>query len=104
MCCWCEEFEEDHPVAAHAIESFWIGLGISCGVLVLLVAPIVTIILVIVRIISPWWLFLGCGPLALMLCLSGCCFVCEKFVKMIIENSNSGTAKKNKPINQAAPV
>ncbi|KAI1716102.1 hypothetical protein Ddc_10519 [Ditylenchus destructor] len=104
MCCPSVEFEEEHPVAVQTIECFVIGLGISCVILVFLVAPIVTIILAVLRIISPWWLFLGCGPLALMLCLSLCCYVCAKIAMFIIDYYNCGPAKKNKPINQSASV
>ncbi|KAI1716095.1 hypothetical protein Ddc_10512 [Ditylenchus destructor] len=67
----------ERPVTAHAIDRFWIRIAASFCVLVFFVAPIVVIVLVEERKISPWWLFLGCGPLALMLCLS-CCAVCAK--------------------------
>ncbi|KAI1716097.1 hypothetical protein Ddc_10514 [Ditylenchus destructor] len=70
-----EELEKEHPVTAQTIKWFGIVLGASCSVLVFVVAPIVTIILVSVGIISPWWLCLGCGPLALTLCL-GCFLLC----------------------------
>ncbi|KAI1716096.1 hypothetical protein Ddc_10513 [Ditylenchus destructor] len=107
-----EEFEKDNPVTAQTIKCFAIGLGASCNVLVFFVAPIVTIILVVVRKISPWWLFLGCGPLALGLCLS-CCAVCvycivDCYVRYAYyvcwQERMKAKRLKNEAINQAAPL
>ncbi|KAI1707230.1 hypothetical protein DdX_12609 [Ditylenchus destructor] len=114
MCCPSEEFEKEHPVAAQTIKCFWIGLGTSGSILVYLAAPIVTIILVFVRKISPWWLFLGCGPFALMSCASCCVLgyvVCGCFL-MEFDKQNSdyyyersrAEGIKNKPIPQSATV
>ncbi|KAI1710329.1 hypothetical protein Ddc_13489 [Ditylenchus destructor] len=95
-----KDFEKDHPVAAQTIQRFQIRLGISCAILVVLVAPIVTIILVIVRIISPWWLFLGCGQLALALC-AGCCFVCAKIA---FDHLFEGLCETDGSLTQSASV
>ncbi|KAI1707234.1 hypothetical protein DdX_12613 [Ditylenchus destructor] len=79
MCCPSDEFENENLVTAQTIECFVRTLGTCCAILVFFAAPIVTIILVFVRKISPWWLFLGWGPLVLMLCLN-CCLVCARII------------------------
>ncbi|KAI1707233.1 AAR2 protein domain-containing protein [Ditylenchus destructor] len=71
---------------------------LSCLIFVL--APIVVTILVLDRKISPWWLFLGCGPLALLLCLG----VSAWIGMIVLENCVPRPAKKNKRITQAATV
>ncbi|KAI1716106.1 hypothetical protein Ddc_10523 [Ditylenchus destructor] len=80
-----------------------INISISCGSLVFVAAPIATIILVSLGIISPWWLFLGCGPLALALCAC-CCLVCVWVGIIVFENCVPRPAKKNKAITQATPA
>ncbi|KAI1716101.1 hypothetical protein Ddc_10518 [Ditylenchus destructor] len=104
MCCLSEEFEKERPVTAQTIECFWVTLGTCCCLLVFLVAPIAVIVLVKDRKISPWWLFLGLGPLALLLCLCVCCLVCAWVGMIVFENCVPRPAKKNKAITQATPA
>ncbi|KAI1707235.1 hypothetical protein DdX_12614 [Ditylenchus destructor] len=102
MCCPSAEFEKERPVTAKTIECFWGTSGAVCCVFVFLVAPIAVIVLVEMRKISPWWLFLGCGPLVLLLCLCVGCFVCALIGMIVFENCVPRPAKKNKPITEAA--
>ncbi|KAI1722331.1 hypothetical protein DdX_04644 [Ditylenchus destructor] len=86
------------PALAKSIECLCAICTAGCCLFVFLVAPITVITLVSIRIISPWWLFLGCGPLALLLCASAC-FLIYAWVTAMDESKklNQEPANDSKP-------
>ncbi|KAI1707205.1 hypothetical protein DdX_12583 [Ditylenchus destructor] len=78
MCFPSKEFKKEHPVTAKTIKCFKKTSSAACYLLVFVVTPVTVIVLVCLGKISPWWLFLGCGPVALLAC-AGCYIICSEF-------------------------
>ncbi|KAI1731090.1 hypothetical protein Ddc_03818 [Ditylenchus destructor] len=86
------------PAMAMSIECLCVICTVGCCLFIFLVAPITVITLVCIGIISPWWLFLGCGPLALLLCAFAC-FLIYAWVTVMDESKklNQEPANDSRP-------